>query len=364
MNETCNVGIVTYYNVHNHGAVLQLYALEKVLERLGYSAKAAKFQRNYDYYEEGIARKYEISLKSIPYYLHYLVEKGLGKTLYNFNKRKLLNSFKQKNDMTTNKTEFDTLVVGSDEVFSIESGLTDAFWGGVYRYDRMISYAASAGTTDDAFIKSHCAEDWYSNAIQSFDAISVRDENTLFLVKEYGNESSNPVIVCDPVILYDFSTELASLSFSPKNRKPYLLIYSYDNNMNSPEEVSAIRSYAKKMGLQIISAGFYHRWCDKNVNCNPLQLLKIFDGCECVVTDTFHGSVMSLVTNTQFVAKVRGNGNKLRFLLEQYDCGSRIVENFFSLETDFSNTIDYAHVNNLLDAMRVKSLAWLKENME
>lgn len=89
MNETCNVGIVTYYNVHNHGAVLQLYALEKVLERLGYSAKAAKFQRNYDYYEEGIARKYEISLKSIPYYLHYLVEKGLGKTLYNFNKRSM-----------------------------------------------------------------------------------------------------------------------------------------------------------------------------------------------------------------------------------------------------------------------------------
>lgn len=356
-----NIGIVTYYNVHNHGAILQLYALVKTLEKLGYEAHAVKFQRNYDFYEEGISKKYDISLKSIPYYCHYLCEKGLSQTIFNFNKRRFLNCFKKKYHLGTEGTEFDQLIVGSDEVFSIESGLTDAFRGKGFSYKKLISYAASAGTTDEKFIKDHSAVEWFSEAMNAFDAISVRDANTFNLVKSFGDDTCNPVMVCDPVILYDFSNELEEIA-DKSTVNPYILVYSYDNNMNSHSEVDAIRVFAQKKGLHVVSAGFFHKWCDKNINCDPLQLVKLFANAEYVITDTFHGAVMSLITNSQFVAKIRGNGNKLRFLLDQYDCTDRIVTEV-SFDNVLQHGIDYRQVNNLLDDMRKKSLNWLKESI-
>lgn len=356
-----NIGIVTFYNVHNHGAILQLYALAKTLEMLGYNAHAVKFQRNYDFYEKGISKKYDISLKSIPFYCRYLWEKGLTRTLFNFKKREILNKFKRKNRLVTDEVKFDLLVVGSDEVFSIESGLTDAFRGDGFSFEKLISYAASAGTTDAEFINSHSAGEWFSKTIKSFDAISVRDLNTLNLSIAYCKDTCNPVMVCDPVILYDFSIELKETTCNLPS-KSYILVYSYDNNMNSPAEIDAVRAFAEKKELSIISAGFFHKWCDKNINCNPIQLLKLFANAEYVITDTFHGAVMSLVTNSQFAAKIRGNGNKLRFLLKQYDCVDRIVTDDL-FDSVLQNEINYRHVNYLLNELRKKSLAWLKETI-
>ena len=68
-------GIITHYNVHNHGAVLQMYALTKQLGSLGYDAKALQFQKNYDFMgREKAANKYAVSLRSVPYYINYLLK--------------------------------------------------------------------------------------------------------------------------------------------------------------------------------------------------------------------------------------------------------------------------------------------------
>ena len=57
-------GIVTHYDVHNHGAVLQLTALVKVLARKGIEAKALQFDKNYDFLGVALKSKYDIASRS------------------------------------------------------------------------------------------------------------------------------------------------------------------------------------------------------------------------------------------------------------------------------------------------------------
>ena len=147
-------------------------------------------------------------------------------------------------------------------------------------------------------------------------------------------------------------------------RKKYCVVYSYDKNMNDEETVSQIKSYAKRHGLKIYSIGFYHKWCDKSINVSPLEMFEWFANAEAVFTDTFHGTVVSLVSQAQFYTKVGENKNKLRFLLEQYDVTERQVKSFEDAEEVSKNPLDYEIVNKKAQQIRENALAYLKSALE
>ena len=67
------IGILTYYGVHNHGAVLQANGLKRILEKQGHSVRFLSFERNYDYIPAEQTKKYKIGIGSIPYYFKYLL---------------------------------------------------------------------------------------------------------------------------------------------------------------------------------------------------------------------------------------------------------------------------------------------------
>ena len=66
-------GILTYYNVHNHGSSLQSKALKNVLSSLGFETYFLDFERNYDFIPLQQSKKYKIGLGSIPFYFKYLL---------------------------------------------------------------------------------------------------------------------------------------------------------------------------------------------------------------------------------------------------------------------------------------------------
>ena len=134
--------------------------------------------------------------------------------------------------------------------------------------------------------------------------------------------------------------------------------------MNDDEDVKNIKSYAKKNGLKIFSVGYYHNWCDKSLVVSPEELLGYIKNAKLVITDTFHGSVLSIVCNTNFVAKIRSNKNKLEFLLEQYSLNDRLVSDFSDIEEKQKQSIDFDCVNKKTAELREKSLNFLKTALE
>lgn len=134
--------------------------------------------------------------------------------------------------------------------------------------------------------------------------------------------------------------------------------------MNKENEINNIKNFAKEHDCKIYSVGFYHEWCDKNINCDPIELLEYIKNAEYVLTDTFHGTVMSLIMNTQFVTKVHTNSNKLGFLLKEYKCTDRITKDFSDTKKIILNKIDYEKVNGIIEERREVSINYIKNCLE
>ena len=355
------IRIITHHAVLNHGALLQLYGLKKVLGKYDPEVCALDYIKNYDFLDDYANVKYNISWKSIPYYVGYLKKKGLGKTLFNIKKKTILDNFSKNEQMVgeyySRCKDLDAVFIGSDEVFSIEPGLNPFFWGMGVPATRVYAYAGCFGPTDIDFIKEKHAEEYIQAGIRRFDAISVRDLNSQNIIETLSNEKT--VQVCDPVILYGYSQEKES--FVRPMKEKYIIVYAYDNNMNDSNETKYILEVARKFGLKIISAGFYHKWCDRCVNVNPIELLQWINFAEYVITDTFLGTVMSLVMNTPFATKIRGNRHKLGYLLSEYEMGERELQDFSELQDVLSKKIDFNVVNAIMERKRQEGLLYIEE---
>ena len=140
----------------------------------------------------------------------------------------------------------------------------------------------------------------------------------------------------------------------------YCIVYSYDYNMNDETTVSSIQKYAAKRGLKVYSLGYFHKWCDENPNVTPLELFLWFRCADIVFTDTFHGTVISLATNAQFITQLRNNQNKLAFLLDQYAVSERRTNNFTDIEEIDQSPIDYTKIDMVIKRIRKES----KDNLE
>lgn len=356
------IGIITHYNVHNHGALLQLYALKSVLEKENNDVSALTFKKNFDFMESGIDKKYDISIKSVVWYLSYICKIGLKRTIFNVRKKNILDKFKNAlvGEYYSRAKNLDAVFIGSDEVFSIEAGINPFFFGIGVPCSNIYTYAACCGPTDLQLLKQKRMEQLVRAGLSDIKKISVRDQNTFDVVSALTDKNID--VVCDPVILYGYSDEIKKSQ--RKIKDDYLVIYAYDNNMNEPEETEKIVAFARKNNLKIVSVGFYHKWCDQCVDGSPIDILGYFKYAKYVITDTFHGSVLSLITGADFVAKIRGNKNKLYDLLTRFDLSGRIIEKFDDVEKVLENPIDYKVANVAISAFREKSMAYLKDCLE
>lgn len=352
------IGILTYYGVHNHGAVLQANAIRTVLESKGYDCGFLEFERSYSNISQKQVPKYKIGLGSISFYTKYLMENGIGNILYNIRKRKTLAAFREKNmPLIGRYDDFigDLVVIGSDEVFSREIGVNPFFYGNDLKAKHVISYAGSFGPTTYEDVTMHGLEDMLSDGFKHMDAVSVRDKNTLEIIKK--TASIDAALVCDPVILYGYAEERHS---NTPPMRDYILIYSYDRNLNNSSEYNYIKEFAARHNLKVVSVGYYHRWC-KCINASPMELLGWFENASMIVTDTFHGAIMSIICNTPMIVKLRGNQNKLRFLLSEYSLSDRIVADFSELDKVADTAVNFDIVNAAILERRIDSMKFLDD---
>jgi len=360
-----NIGIITHHTVINQGAVMQMYGLKNWLEKKGHTISILNYTKSFDF-EPGERRRYNISIRSIPFFMkEYLFKKGFRLTWFNVRKQMLYKKYIPQNFEFKSYAldKRDAVIVGSDEVFSLAVGCNMMMYGHGVNTDHLIAYAPSFGQTDMARIeKFHCKE-LISSGLKKFDALSVRDTNSAEIVNAL--TGLNPTIVCDPVMLYDFTNEHADISRFDLKGKKYMLVYSMDRWMTEPEEINAIRAYAKKKGYITVSAGTFHKWCDKNIVCNPIEWLEIFRGAEEVITDTFHGSVLSIITNRPSFYYIRNlNSNKLMSLYKWFGLEDRILNSISSDDMEkiaSATTTDFDAVNERLMALRESSEEYLSE---
>ena len=362
------VGIMSMQRIKNYGSFLQAYALKKIIEELGNKVEFVDYHVEEpiikDNKEKGKLYKGIEALKGkakLSHKIQYIIHKK------SFNKYlSLLNI----NSEYKYNTKLDTLVIGSDEVFNLiqsnkNVGYSLELFGKDNNANKVITYAASFGNTTLKKINKYNKKEEIKDLLNNINSISVRDNNSFYIVNELTGKE--PVINFDPVLIYDYMNTDLIPNINIKEK--YMILYAYNGRISN-EEAKEIKRIANEKGAKVYSIGGAQPFADKFIECSPFEVLSYFKNAEYIVTDTFHGSIFSIINRKPFVTLVRkskdnsyGNEEKLTYLLETLQLKERIIYNIDSLKELIDKYIDYKSVEYIIKKEKENAIDYLKKNI-
>lgn len=363
------VCIVSMQKVPNFGSVLQAYALQHILMSLGHEVEFIDIKKNEA--DNNLLNNSKSSLNvektdAVKINNRYLWNRIMHKLSYK-QQSKIFTSFMHdelKLDEHRNKN-FDICVIGSDEVFnclnkSTSYGFTSQLFGNVSCASKVITYAASCGSTTFPELP-FLVRNRIQSAMKNISAFSVRDENTDNFVKELSNTETE--INLDPVLIYDFSSENRKQSKHIKMPSNACVVYAYGNRISDPEEINHILAFCSKYDLQPVAVGSPQFWIKKYLPVHPFDIGNVFSKAKFVITDTFHGTIFSYKYSSKFAVLIReSNKNKLRDLVNRLNISNHILCDNDTLEDIYQLEKDWAEVECFLSNERNKSLEYLRKN--
>ena len=362
------IGIMSMQRIKNYGSFLQAYALKRTIEKLGHNVEFV------DYHVEKPLIEGEKSTKLQKIKEVFAGDAKLLHKLQYILHKKHFSGYQKGLNLTEEPNynpKLDTLVIGSDEVFNLiqsnnNVGYSLELLGKDSRSKKTISYAASFGNTTLEKIQKYNKVEDFKKYLKRLDTISVRDENSRKIVKKLTGKE--PRVNLDPVLIYDFKSD-KTFSFDRKTSDKYMILYAYNDRI-SKDEAKKIKEFAKKNNLKLYSIGGAQPYADKFIDCRPYDIFAWFKNAEFVVTDTFHGSIFSIVTNRPFVTIVRkskgvgyGNEEKLTYLLEKLGQKGRLIDNIDSLENVLREEMDYGKTNQIIKEEQEKTIDYLAEKI-
>lgn len=364
------VGIMSMQRIRNYGSFLQAYGLRRLLESLGCEVRFVDYRPGRCLVEpERPSRLPRPAAKLAevlegPGPLMAKLAYANYKRCYDSRTWPLLGLSTEPDHATDG---LDMLVIGSDEVFNcVQSnpnvGFSSDLFGAGSKAKRTITYAASCGNTTAAKLRGHGVAGEVAGWLQNLDAVSARDENTASVVRELAGV--DPVRNLDPVLAWDFFGEEDIPETPVKDR--YMIAYAYSGRLTE-EECAALRAYADDRGLKVVNVGGVQGCCDEFLDLGPFEVLAAFRGAECVLTDTFHGTILSVIAERPFATIVRtagyGNAEKLTDLLSRLGVEDRAA----CSSTDFSSlldaTLDWAPVRARIDEGRASARVYLSKEV-
>lgn len=370
------VGIMSMQRIANYGSFLQAYALKQLIEELDCKVEFVDYHVGEPVITENAdsknkyVRKIEKGLEILRYHAPVGHKLSFIRYKQSFAKR-YMPLLGITNEMNLNPI-LDCLVIGSDEVFNCiqknsNVGYSLELFGKNNRAKKLFTYAASFGNTTLEKLKKYRKDNEIGALLKKFDAISVRDVNSETIIKQL--TGINPIYNLDPVLIYDYMNCCDKIP-QCRAEERYLLLYAYAGRVPD-SEAEWISAYAKKKNLKIYTIGGVHKCANCFVDCSPFEVLAYFSNAEEVITDTFHGSIFSIITHRRFTALIRksgendyGNEEKLSDLLKRLGLVDRMTMEIEEIENINAQAIDYARVDNLLKVHRKVAREYLKKILE
>ena len=369
------VGILTTYFAANYGAMLQPYALKRVLENEGYDVEFIRYKQESVYAGHEPLSWRKLKGRSLSAILGILAAFPMAyiqyKRMQSFRKRYLQRDGSFSKQIPQDK---DYYLFGSDQIWNPVNtgGFDDVYFGsfGVAAGSRKIAYAASGEKI--AFTAEDC--EYLREHLMNFDAISVR-ENSLKQQLEAHLPCDGTIpkidVVLDPTLLAtkDILDELPAKH--PLNGKPFAFCYLLRNCISFLPKIHAF-AQSKQLPLVILTSTpkkdvLAYAAKHKDVHYLSTGGMDMFLGCEryaeYVFTPSFHGSVFALINHKPLFALQLGDGLDTRAgdLLR----GLGLEERLVSMQSDWDAcpAIDYNAVDAELEKQREHSLAFLRKNM-
>lgn len=388
-----NIGILTFHWSHHYGALLQAYALLKLLKNAGFSADII----NYKPLSSAVAfptikpgelgRKYKIMgfpvikmLRNIAgeilYYLPSITEEFIKSRIFDEFREKLLcirsEEINRIEELSYECSNFNVVVVGSDLVWHPDS--LKYFYHAYLLPFKLkstikVSFSASIGVEPSSIPREIII--LYKKFLTDFSFISVRERvHAEWLTKILGREvyyTLDPTLLVskecfeqvarayqqapdDYILFYNLSTEILPFAeWLEKGLKLPVLIYR--------------KPIIREWGIY----GKFVRGKKSFYRAGPREFVDLLRRATMIFTDSYHGLTLSLVFEKPVVIALCGSSHRVKLgiriedLVKQLGLESIIIRTASDLKKVLRNEIDYRDVRSRLSELRKRSLELLRE---
>ena len=357
-----DIGIYGLWYGRNYGSMATYYALNTVLNDMGYSTVMI----------ENPLRRESFDLNQLPqsHPLRFAESHYYTTDLYRMNEMASLN------------TVCKAFVLGSDQMwnYGLSRNYKESYFLDFAANNRLkISYGTSFGKHPYNGPKD------YKPVVQAnlkrFDAISVRDTFSKDIVNnEFGVEAEqvlDPVFLC-PKPAYEKLIEESSAQI----KGDYIFAYILDPNEEMGRTLEKVAEHSE-LDLYIVfdePANDADSFKSLNISNNRISYipnpdlgtwLSLFAGAQYVLSDSFHGACFSLIFQKDFLIlqNSKRGGSRFVSLLEPLNALDRMVLTQFGMGERFLEDyrvghIDYVNVNSRLKPLVDDSKAWLEKALE
>lgn len=350
------IGILTLPLRSNSGGILQNYALQTILKRMGHEVYTIDRHNDKSFI-------YRTSSWILRLFQHYFLGKQVNTSFYLWLSRKeflkrnqkfvrFVNSHISKTEYISSnkklplieKYGFDAVIVGSDQVW-IPLYLPWTFLGFLKSDIRRVAYAAS-GLSDKKRLLPFLTDG--REQLKKFKGVSCRESHGVEICKECFGVNAQHVL--DPTLLLT-KEDYIQLCVNIPKRNSFLLSYILDEN---EEKRCFVNKIAMARGLEVVD---FYKLQDVGIE----EWLSLFRDAAYVVTDSFHGTAFSINFNINFISitnKLRGNA-RFYSLLSMFGLLDRLVDETSLIEVFELKDIDYDKVNRIIAEEKRKSISFL-----
>lgn len=380
-------GLCVRYDCDNFGSMLQILATQKAIKQTGWDYEIIRYdKRTLLFYIANVTRlfnpyfmrgKMETFMKKRKLKGYPEVQKGNDirkRCIAEYRKEyigpysKVFKGFK---NLEQGVNDYDAVIVGSDQLWT-PAGIKSKFYNLLFVPERIekVSFATSFGVGEVPSSQKSLTTR-YLNRIEH---ISVRETRGAEIVKELTGR--DVTVALDPTLL--FTGDEWRTIFLEKRviAEPYILAYFLGSNEAHRDAVEQLK---QNTGLKVVTIPFMDMFVERDLKfgdqrlfeVGPIEFLNLIRGAEYICTDSFHGSVFSILNHKQFITFNRTKSNdkqtrnsRIDSLFGLLGLESRRYQPCMRLTEALDQPIDYDAVDRKLIELRRETFGFLKDALK
>lgn len=365
MKDLKRTATITWIRYNNFGSLLQAYALQNSILKLGFDNKILddkEIMSSVESHDTNFFQKITTKVSDIKndvLYPRWKYAEREAQAMYEKFKNDHLSIDHDIFPLESLNNKYGQIVCGSDQIWY--PGLSDDYYYASFFKGKKIAYAPSIGVgkfPDDKFT-AHI-----HSLLNDFKCISIREiEGASELSRLLGRNIHQAL---DPTLLLEKEDWEKLTNCVPFDGEPYILCYFLTK---SRWYVNFVRKFAdeKKLKIKVIcTSPEFSKW-QAPIIAGPVEFLSSIKDASMILTDSFHGSIFSILFEKDFytfqrfgMSKNKNPDTRVSNLLSLLNLNNRYIHSSDLNRVGIMDPINYESVNSRLSQARIKSANLLK----
>lgn len=343
------VGIITITNGENYGNRLQNYAVQEALKSVGLEPETIHKVTNV-FNTEAPKNLYKYRLKKILHY-HSTKEEQRILNFYRFTHKYICRSrFIIDGNVPDNLDKaYHFFIAGSDQVWNpYFDYCTEANFLTFTTHDKKIAFSPSIAVDQIPEDKRANFKKWISD----FRLLSVREAQGASLI--YNLCGRRPEVLGDPTLYLTAQQWRQIQKKVPVKKDTYILTYF-------------LGKYTEKNKRQICELAhtyqldIFELQTPEHYSIAPDEFLYLIENAACICTDSYHGTIFSIIFHRPFVVYRREDdfvdmSSRMRDLLSEFQMETRYAD---QIEVDKLFQIDFSEADSVIRKLKGKMKNYL-----